>query len=166
MNKHPSHRFNIWTLAGNGSVLRDEPNSRQRSDNPPAVQDSSKHVRGSNAAYDDLERPTSFLTKPGDLAILESLYDYGPSIAVELRGTCATSNGRSIACKTKRISTDAVHCAYDAEFIGNPAKRCDDLQLGTPMHLDLDQIGAFGACWPRKIWKGLNSLSTTIARAC
>ncbi len=143
MTKQPSHRFNIWTLADNGSVVRDEPNSRQRSDNRPADHDTSKHVRNSDAAYDDRGKPTSVRSKPSDLDILELLYDYGPSIAVELRAKCATSNGRSIACKTKRLSKDAVHFAYDAEFVGNPAKRCDDLHLGTPMHLDLDQIGAF-----------------------
>ncbi len=143
MNKQPNHRFNIWNLSDNGTIVPGEPDSRQRRDGHPSVRGRSKQVRGAKPVYDDLDGAASPLTTLSDLAMLESLYAYGPAVEIELRGKCTTQNGRSIGCKTTEVSKDAVRFAYDADSVGDPAKRCDDLQAGTPMHVDLDQLGAF-----------------------
>lgn len=138
MAKPVNHRFNIWTLADSGTAVQGEPNSGARS-----VPDRSKPVHHFNAVYDERGRPIVGDLATSDLVLLESLYDYGPSITVELSAKCTVPNGRSIAAKTRRIGTHAVQFAYDGESIGNSAKRCDDLALTTPLQFDLDQFGSF-----------------------
>jgi hypothetical protein len=149
MAKPPTHRFNIWSLADGSPALQGEPNTGTRS-----VPDRSRPVHHSNPVYDEHGRPIVGELATSDLVMLESLYDYGPSITVELPAKCTAPNGRSIAAKTRRIGTNAVQFAYDGESIGNSAKRCDDLALTTPLQFDLDQFGGFDGALSAKSQDG------------
>jgi hypothetical protein len=72
-----------------------------------------------------------------------SLYHYGLPIEIELPGLCSLPNGRTAACMTTKISSDAVTFVYDDATPGYRFKLPQDLPVGTPMHLDLERIGEF-----------------------
>lgn len=72
-----------------------------------------------------------------------SLYHYGLPIEIELPGLCMLPNGRSGACKTRKISSDLVDLSYEGAVSAYRFKLPGDLLAGAPMRLDLERIGEF-----------------------
>lgn len=72
-----------------------------------------------------------------------SLYHFGLPLEIELPGLATLSNGRSTACKTKKISSESVNFIYDLSVAGYRFRLPDDMPAGSPMHLDLERIGEF-----------------------
>jgi hypothetical protein len=72
-----------------------------------------------------------------------TLYHYGLPIEIELPGLCTLPNGRSMACKTKKISSESVNFIYDLSGTGYRFKLPNDMPAGSTMHIDLDRIGEF-----------------------
>jgi hypothetical protein len=92
--------------------------------------------------YERRSTPRSFLVSDEDDAT--SLYHYGLPIEIQLPGLCILPNGRSTACKTKKISSETVSFIYDLGATGGARFRLpDDLRTGTVMHIDLERIGEF-----------------------
>lgn len=94
------------------------------------------------------ERPAEFRTPARSLLKVDdnsatSLYHYGLPIEIELPGLCILPNGRSTACKTKKISSETVNFIYDLGLGGYRLKLPDDMPAGSLMHLDLERIGEF-----------------------
>jgi hypothetical protein len=120
MNKQPQHRLNIWNLV-----------------------EGEKKNRAPRPAPDDPNRLTQVLDILDEFAVLERLYNYGPSISIALHATCVMPNGRSIACRTKRLSAGAVEFGYSSLARDDPQGTCADAPTGTPMRLDVEEVGAF-----------------------
>ncbi len=143
MDKQPSHRFQIWSLA-NAKAADAKPAAPPRP--APAGQDKTAAVYEklgrSSLLYSDLGgRPRGASIE--DAAMLTSLYDHRLPIDVELPGRCTMPNGRSTTCKTKKISSESVDLVYDLQTAGYPIRYPEEIPAGSTIHLDLEQIGNF-----------------------
>jgi hypothetical protein len=107
------HRYKIWQLAGDGRADRDKP-----------------------AASPSTRRQVE------DLVALMALYDYRPLIDVELRGSFSI-NGSSVKCKTTSISPEAVNLVCDPPATPASVRGAAEMNAGSRVHLNLDQIGPF-----------------------
>ncbi len=147
MDKQPSHRLQIWTLAKEKPAEQKKPATAPAT---PARQDKQERparyerLGRSDLLYNDLSgpavRPVASLE---DAAMLTSLYDHRLPIDVELPGRCTMPNGRSTTCKTRKISSDSVDLVYDLQTAGYPIRYPEEIPPGSTVHLDLDQIGNF-----------------------
>ncbi|HEY1735444.1 MAG TPA: hypothetical protein VGG12_02240 [Methylovirgula sp.] len=72
-----------------------------------------------------------------------TLYHYGLPIEVQLPGLCILPNGRSTACKTKKISSESVSFIYELGSGGYRFKLPEDLRMGSIMQIDLERVGEF-----------------------
>lgn len=144
MDKQPSHRFQIWSLA-NAKVADAKPATPPRP--TPPGQDKSAAVYEklgrSSLLYSDLGggRPRNHSIE--DAEMLTSLYDHRLPIDVELPGRCTMPNGRSTTCKTRKISSESVDLVYDLQTAGYPIRYPEEIPAGSTIHLDLEQIGNF-----------------------
>ncbi|MGB8278043.1 MAG: hypothetical protein WCF20_08980 [Methylovirgula sp.] len=131
MNNDPTRRYQIWALAkpGQADLEKLEPGPARR-DHP----ERKKRQEG-------FGNPARSLSEIDDPA--SSLYHYGLPIEIELRGLCTLPNGRSTACKTKKISSESADFIYDLANGGYRFKLPDEMPAGSPMHLDLDRLGEF-----------------------
>jgi len=143
MDKQPSHRFQIWSLA-NPKPAEAKPGVSARP--TPAAPDKTatlyEKLGRSSLLYSDLggrQRAHSI----EEAAMLTSLYDHRLPIDVELPGRCTMPNGRSTTCKTKKISSESVDLVYDLQTAGYPIRYPEEIPAGSTIHLDLEQIGNF-----------------------
>lgn len=90
-------------------------------------------------AYAPQDKPES--PKLDDAAT--SLYRYGLPIEIELPGLCTLPNGRSSACKTRKISSDLADFLYAGEIASYRVTLPVEVTAGSTLHVDLDQIGKF-----------------------
>lgn len=72
------------------------------------------------------------------------LYGYGLPMALSVKGKCTTRDGRSAACETRKVSSEAVDFVYDNPPSNAPADLRTRIPKGSRVAVDLDEIGAFG----------------------
>lgn len=141
MNNDPTRRYQIWALAKQG---RADPEKLEPAPARRDYPERKKRHEGfgrPDLLYADLGNPARSLTEIDDAAT--SLYHYGLAIEIELAGLCTLPNGRSTACKTRKISSESVDLIYDVGIGAYRFKLPDEMPAGSPMHLDLDRIGKF-----------------------
>ncbi|WP_020175048.1 hypothetical protein [Methyloferula stellata] len=120
MDKQPSRRYNIWSLAQPVQALP---------------------VSGQKEREKD---PAPQITKLDDLQTSLLLYGYGLPIDVALGGVCRLPDGQSTKCKTKRISSESVDLVYDAAPFGSPNNPNDKTHMGSAVQLSLAGVGVVG----------------------
>lgn len=135
MSKLPPARYQIWNYGKPGLARLDGLDAARRE---PGLRGS-----GLEAAdlYADLGASTRAAADKDKSAV--SLYHYGLPIEIELPGLCILPNGRSGACKTRKISSDQVELLYDGGVAAYRFKLPPELLAGAPMRLDLERIGEF-----------------------
>jgi hypothetical protein len=142
MDKHPSHRLQIWDLANHKLADPKKPVAPARPEKPDRPTRFERLARP-DLLHNDLSasgRPSASIE---DAATLTSLYDHRLPIDVELPGRATMPNGRSTTCKTKKISSESVDLVYDLQTTGYPLKAPEEIPAGSTVHLDLEQIGNF-----------------------
>jgi hypothetical protein len=134
MSKLPPARYQIWNYGKPGLARLDGLDTARRERG---------RFSGLETAdlYADLGASARSLAETDKSAV--SLYHYGLPMEVELPGLCILPNGRSGACKTKKISSDQVELIYDGGSSSYRFKLPPDLLAGAQMRLDLERIGEF-----------------------
>ena len=138
MSKLPPRRYQIWTYAPK-SPASWEGLEFGRRDLPERSKARDSAQRAD--LYGDIGKPRRALTQGDDSAV--SLYHYGLPIEIELPGLCILPNGRTGACKTKKISSERVDLIYDGGIGTYRFKLPGEMPLGSPISMDLDRIGEF-----------------------
>ncbi len=143
MNKQFTRRYQIWALAREGQPDQTKPEPAPARKVEPEPKKRNEGFGRPDLLYADLGNPARPSTKMDDIARSTSLYHYGLPIEVELPGLCTLPNGRSTACKTKKISSESVDFIYEGGIGRNPLKAAEEMPTGSTMHVDVDQVGKF-----------------------
>ncbi len=112
------HRYKVWLLA------KDQ-----------AASGASKSGSAAGPASTQVSKLT-------DLETLLLLYNYGRPMAMTSASTCRLPDGQTAACETRTVSSDSVDFVFtesDGASGANPK-----LPLGSPVELDVKEVGAFG----------------------
>jgi hypothetical protein len=72
------------------------------------------------------------------------LYNYGRPLETAVEGIFTLPNGQSGLCTTKKVSSESVEFAYKTPTSDSPATPNLTPAIGSPVSLDLEELGAFG----------------------
>jgi hypothetical protein len=106
----------------------------------------SKEQTGSNGSRPGGPAAASSSTKTSKLTDLETLlllYNYGRPMEITSASKCILPDGQTAACETRTVSSDSVDFVYSASD-GSPDAPRPKLRLGSPVSLDVKEVGAFG----------------------
>src|ERR1700749_2043331 len=126
MNDRDKHRYKIWELG------------KEPPPNPePLGFGVEKRVPQS------VERSPAIQAE--ELMRMMALYDYRPSISVQLPATCESAAGAPLNCRTTTIATDSVQLVY-ATKAGQSAealrRQAESMPEGCGVRLHVDDLGS------------------------
>ncbi len=119
LDKQSMHRYKVWLLAKDGAG--------------PA---------GPEPSGQNLARPSRPVNKLTDLETLLLLYNYGLPMAMTAESKCTLPGGESATCKTTKVSSESIDFVYNAPSSGEPATPRQLMPVGSPVSLDVDEVGA------------------------
>ncbi len=120
MDKQAMHRYKVWLLAKEKAGLG----------NPDLGQNQGRSSKQVN--------------KLTDLETLLLLYNYGRPMDLAVDSKFTLPNGESAACKTKKVSSESIDFVYNAPPPNAPSAPRPVMPVGSPVSLDLDEVGACG----------------------